>query len=149
MTYFRSLTIALAIFCSACAAPPQRLSTTSGNPEIFLSAVTRKQVADVIVAAKLSAGMTVRSTTEYSVVVGKRLVDNYSASVAYGSRYDSVPEMRTTYNFVEQGGGVAVFGRVEMITNPGSAYERVHNVTASQGATMQRELEDLKAKLNR
>lgn len=130
-----------------CATPAQRLATPSGNPEIVIPNTTRKAVIDKIIAAKLEKGMQVKSVNDYGVVVGKKVDGSFMASFLYGSRYDSTPEVRITYNVVETAGGVRVFSRTEMITNPGSAYERTSDVTQSLSSQMQSELEQFKAAL--
>lgn len=139
----RSILI-IAVFLSVvtgCATPPQRLATPSGNPEIVIPNSTRKLVIDKLVADKLEKGMQVKSVNDYGVVVGKKVDSSFMASFLYGSRYDSTPEARITYNVVETRDGVKVFSRAEMVTNPGSAYERVSDITQNISGQMQDELE--------
>lgn len=146
----RSMFIVISVaILAGCATPPQRLATPSGNPEIVIPNTTRKQVIDKIVAAKLEKGMQVKSVNDYGVVVGKKVDSSFMASFLYGSRYDSTPEARITYSVVETAGGVRVFSRTEMVTNPGSAYERVSDVTQNLSGEMQGELEQLKAVLTK
>lgn len=134
---------------AACAAPPQqRLSTPSGNPETIFPNTTRKAVIDQIVASKLEKGMQVKTVSDYSVVVGKKVDNNFMASFLYGSRYDSTPEVRLTYNVVEVAGGVRVFSRMEIVTNPGSAFERVSDLTSQYAAQLQAELEPSRASVD-
>jgi hypothetical protein len=130
---------------AGCASAPQRLATPSGNPEIVIPNTTRKQVIDKIVAAKLEKGMQIKNVSDYGVVIGTRVNDSFMASLLYGSRYDSTPEARITYNIVETREGVRVFSRAEMVTNPGSAYERISDITQNLLGEMQGELEQLKA----
>jgi hypothetical protein len=136
-------------FVAGCAAPPQRLATPSGNPEIVIPNAARKLVIDKIVASKLEKGMQVKSVNDYGVVVGKKIEDSTMAAFLYGSRYDSIPEARITYNLVEAADGLRVFSRSEIVTNPGSAYERVTNITNSVSGQMQTELEQLKASFSK
>jgi hypothetical protein len=126
----RCLIVVVIGLLAACATPQQRLATPSGNPEIIIPNATRKAVIDKIVAEKLEKGMQVKSVNDYGVVVGKKIEDNLMASIAFGSRYDSTPEARITYNVVEVPGGVRVFSRLEVVTNPGSAFERTSDLTA-------------------
>ena len=134
---------------AGCAAPAPRLQTASGNPEIIIANVSKKQVIEKIVAAKLEKGMQVKSVTDYGVIVAKKVDNSFMASFLYGSRYDSTPEARIHYNVVESGSGVKVFSRTEMVTNPGGGFERTSDVTSSIGTQMQAELEELKAHLER
>ena len=142
-----TLIFILLAMLSACAAPPQQqqyLATASGNPEIVIANATRKAVIDKINAAKLEKGMQVKSVNDYGVVVGKKVDNNFMASFLYGSRYDSTPEARITYNVVEVPGGIRVFSRTEIITNPGSSFERVSDLTQNVASQMQSELEQLR-----
>lgn len=142
------LFFALAISLVGCGTPPKKLNTTSGNPEITISGVTKKQVIDLIVEGKLSDGFELKSVNDYSVVVG-RDVDDFAAKVAYGSDYDRTPEARSTYNLVKTATGVKVFVRSEMITNPDSQYEKRTDVTRAWGEYAQAELERIKIMLEK
>jgi len=136
---------AAALLLIGCATPPVRLQTQSGNPEIVIPNVSKKQVIEKLVASKLEKGMQIRSVTEFGVVVVKRVENSIGASLLYGSRYDSVPEARVHYNVVEFGPNVKVFSTAQMVTNPGSSFERASDVTASVAGQMQAELQDLQA----
>jgi hypothetical protein len=131
-----------------CAAPRQPLNTASGHPEILIANVSKKQVIDRIVASKLEKGVKIKSITDYAVIVAGK-VDSFWARFAYGSRYDPTPEARITYTVVETGTGVKVFSRAEMVTNPGSGFERVSDATAQVASELQAELETLPAALAR
>lgn len=145
---FKSMLGLFAILLVAgCGTPPQRLDTASGKPEIVIPHVERKQVIDTIVASKLEKGLKVLSVSDYSVVVGKVVTASTMASFLYGSRYDSNPEARITYNIVETGDGVRVFSSTEMVTNPGSGFERKSDVTGALASEMQNELVQLRDKL--
>jgi hypothetical protein len=139
-------TVALisALALAGCAAPPQyRPDTPSGRPEVMISA-PKKQVLDKLVAGLVAEGMSLKSANDYTAVFGKRLEGNFAASLLYGSRYDSVPELRVTFTTIESGASTRVFGNAAVVTNSGSAYERVQDVTTQNGADMQRILERLR-----
>jgi len=125
-----------------CAAP--RLNTASGNPEISIPDVTKKQVLDLIIAVKLQKGMQIKNVNDYGVVFTKKVDQSFLASFLYGSHYDSTPEGRLHYNVVEQNGYVKVYSRIEIVTNPDSAFESVSDITGNMGEQMQKELEGLK-----
>lgn len=143
------LLLVFSILISACAAPTQRLQTVSGNPEIVIPDVKIKQVIDQIVFRKLEKGMQIKNVNDYGVTVSKRIDDSFMASFLYGSRYDSNPEARITYNVVEQGTSVKVFSRIEIITNPGSGFEKSSDATASLAIQMQSELDQLKGRFSK
>lgn len=141
-------TIAISALLVACAAPPQPLATASGNPEVLLRGVDRQVVMDALVAELAASGATIRSNTTNQLVVGKRLENNFAAQFFFGSRYDSVPEARITYTVAPlPTGHVRVFGRAAVVTNPGSGFERVNDVTAGEGKQIQAMLERMKASI--
>ena len=134
---------------ASCAHPPQKLSTPSGRPEVFIQNATGKQAIDAIVAAKLQKGIEIKSVTDYSVIAQAKIQGSLGASLLFGSRYDSNPDARITYNVVNVSGGIRVFSRVEMLTNPGSAFERSSDITDQMGTQLQSELEEFRARLAR
>ena len=142
-----SLVVVAVWLVTACTAPEQKLKTASGNPEIVIAGVTQKQVIDQIVAIKLQKGMQIRSVNDYGVTVSKRIGESFMASLVYGSSYDSNPEARITYNVVEDGDAVRVYSRTEIITNPGSGFEKSTDVTANLAGQMQDELRKLQQAL--
>lgn len=141
------LRVWLIVFLLAGCAPLQPLQTPSGRPEVVISGATKKQVLDLLVAEMLANGAQVKQVHEYGAVFGKR-DDSFTGALLFGSRYDSTPEMRLTFNVVEASGAVRVFCNAAMVTNPGSAFERVSDVTGGKTANdIQAMLERLKTRL--
>lgn len=137
------LSLLLISMMTSCAAPSKRLATPSGKPEITVHGVTKKQIIDLLVSHKLSEGFQVRTVNDYSLVIAKD-IDDFAARVAYGSNYNRTPEARVTYNFVDTNGGVKIFVRSEMVTNPQSQHEKTTNFTTTWGEYSQAELERIK-----
>jgi hypothetical protein len=106
---------------------------------------TKKQVADAIVASALRKGSQIRNVSDYGVTLAKRAEGNIGMAILYGSRYDSVPEGRIHLNMVDVPGGVLVYGRAEIVTNPGSGFERINDVTSSAGQQIQTSLQDIRS----
>jgi len=129
----------------SCAPTSPPLRTVSGNPEITIPNTTKRKVIDTIVAGKFAKGMQLREVTDYGVVMTKRVDNSFWASFIYGSKYDSTPELRIHYNVVEEGTGVRVYSTAEMITNPGSAFERLSDITSTFRTQMQADLQQLKS----
>lgn len=127
-----------------CAAPAALLNTPSGNPEVFIPNTESKAVLDYITNAKLGLGLSLKRRNEYELVVGK-LTNDTMSSLAFGSPYDGTPEGRLKYTAVSVDGGVKLFGRAEMVTNPDSRFEKITDVTRGQGARLQKELETIKS----
>ena len=148
----RKLGLFLLLVCtfvlSGCATSNNRLTTPSGLPDVTILGATKKQVADKIVEGALTSGSQVKSVNEYAVVIGKRATNDLGAQIFFGSRYDGVPEYRMHFGLLDVAGGVRVIGRAEIITNPGSAFERVSDVTATNATEIQKLLEKLAQKFN-
>jgi hypothetical protein len=144
----KPIAIALLSFVLAACAAPAPLATPTGRPEVTIAGVSKKQVADAIVAGALEKGSTVKAVTDYEVTLAKRDENAVGTNLLFGSRYDAVPETRLHLGMVEVAGGVRVFGRAEVVTNPGSAFERVLDVTDTTGRSIQTSLESLRARLS-
>lgn len=140
------IVVAVVVALAGCATPPP-LSTPSGNPEVRIHDVSKKQVLDTIVSATTAKGMQVKSINDYSVVVTKLADGDFMSALLFGSRYDSTPEARLTFTTIVDPGNIHVFARAEMVTNPGSAFERRHDVTNGYRQRLQTMLEQLDQRL--
>lgn len=138
----------ISILMLGCGTPPPRLATPSGKPEILISGVTRKQVADAIVSDRLSSGFQVKSVNDYTLVVVKDIND-FAAQVVYGTKFNRVPETRITHSFAETGSGIRVYIRSEIVSNPNSQYESLTDFTESWGGPAQDYLNRLKNALEK
>ena len=145
----RSTRFLLALCLVTACATPQKLATPSGRPEVFIANATRKAALDAIVAAKLQKGLEIKSATHYAVTAAGKVQGSLGASLLFGSRYDSTPEARITYSVVDVPGGIRVYSRVDMVTNPGSGFERSTDITDQMATRLQAELEELSTQLAR
>jgi len=128
--------IAILLLVIGCA-PTRPLNTASGKPDVTIPHVTKKQVTDALVSQMLSQGFTIKSSSDYNIVFTK-IIDNVAASMLFGSRYDSTPEHRASFMLVETNSGVRVVLTNQIITNPGSAFERTTDAnTGEAGASWQ------------
>lgn len=149
MVLVRLFRVCSVVFLLVGCAAVQPLHTPSGRPEVTISGATKKEVLDLVVSEMLASGAQVKQVNEYGAVFGKR-DDSLTGALLFGSRYDSTPEMRITFNVAETSGSVRVFCNVAMVTNPGSAFERVTDVTGGKTASdIQAMLERLRARLQR
>lgn len=130
---------------TACHTPHAGQAGYVGPPEAVVLGATKKQVIDLLVRSKLEKRMQVRDVSEYGFTAIGRLEGNFAASLLFGSRYDTVPAARLQYSVVEVPGGVKVFVRAEIVTNPGSGFERSTDMTSAAGPDIRRELEELQA----
>ena len=127
--------------------PDVMLNTPSGRPEVSIQNATKKQVMDAIINRELSKSWDLKSQSD-SLLVFSHKVTGFAAALAYGSQYDSTPEQRGTFTLVDSGNVIRVLLKVEMVTNPGSAYERTSDVTLGKNAApLQTTLEEIKASL--
>lgn len=133
----------LSVLLAACAAV-MPLPTASGRPEVTIANVPKRLVADRITAELIGQGHALRQQNDYALVFDKR-IEGFGAAVAYGSRYDATPAGRLTFNLVDVPGGVKVYGRFDVVTNPGSGFERLTDATAANAADIQMMLERLRA----
>lgn len=135
------------IFLAGCMAsmPPGRLTTPSGRPEVEIPGVTKKQVIDVIIAREMEKGWDLKSQTDALLIFSKK-VNNFGAMLMYGSQYDSTPEGRIKFTLLDTASGVRVFLKTEMITNPGSSFERVTEAVSQEDLDKEQSvLEEIKA----
>lgn len=139
----------IAIGLAGCAAPPP-LHTESGKPEVTIPNTSRRQVIDAIVDMAHQGNARVKSVSDYSVVLGRKMDGSASgdflAGALFGSNYDRTPEARATFNVLEISNGTKVFASADIVTNPGSGFERTQNATAGQGAQLMNMLNRLKAR---
>ena len=134
---------------AGCAIAPVRLNTLSGRPEVTISGVTKKKIVDAVVNRELSKGWDLKSQTD-SLLVFTKKDTSFGAKLLFGSKYDTVPENRLTFTMVEVEAGVRVLVKGEIITNPGSAFERVEDMTAANAKhaeTFQATLEEIKTEV--
>jgi hypothetical protein len=128
-----------------CASLP-RMNTSSGRPEITICRVGKNEMMEKVVAAASMDGFNIRNTSNFQIVMGKP-VSNALVAALMGSRYDSTPEYRLVWTFADIGNNCTHIGVVvQIVTNPGSAFERVVDVsTGKDGHQIQEDLEKLKA----
>lgn len=72
--------------------------------------------------------------------MGKRLT-GFGAALLYGSKYDSFPEQRVTFLVLQEGSDIRVMAKSEIVTNPGSAFERVSDNTQADRAGLREALD--------
>lgn len=137
------LSMVVLLFSAQCAIAAQN----KGTPEITIYNVSRKQVIDQIMRAKLERGMKIRSVSDHGVIASKVMDSNLGASILFGSRYDINPEARIIYNVIEIENAVKIFMRFEMVTNPGSSFERISDLTEGKRKDILKELNDYKVML--
>lgn len=131
----------LSIFFVGCLVTPP-LQTPSGRPEVTLYGITKKQFFDNVAGTAMVGGYEIREVNDYNMVLAKRNT-SFGAAVLFGSRYNTTPEERITLTVIEVPRGIRIFATCTIVTNPGSAFEKV--TTSSNFRGIQAELEKMKA----
>lgn len=141
------LSLSLSLNMQGCAAPQQTLKTSSGQPEVTVSNVTKKQILDMVVADALGRGSEVRGVSEYGVTIVRRADPASMAGFMFSSRAGGPPEWRFQINTVETQGAVKIYARSTLTENPGTAFEKSNDTTDSMSNDLQSILEDIKRRL--
>lgn len=137
-----SLALIAGVLTGCASAPP--LNTPSGRPEVFIAGARPQQVIDTVIARAAAKGSRIKAVTAYSVTMA-RTQENMMVALAYGSRYDRFPESRATITVVGTPTGTTAYAAMEMVTNPGSAFERANDITDVAGGALQELLVDISA----
>lgn len=115
------------------AAPLAACSTTSSKtprvaPERQLTInASKKQVKEAIAALMVSRGYQIQRDTDFVMDFGATS-NNVLATILLSSNYDSRVEARLTVTFIGDK-PTQVSWRANLITNPGSAFERPTDIT--------------------
>lgn len=125
----RVITYSILIFVliTGCATV-KHLNTPTGKPEVIIPDASKSEIADQITNAMLSWDFQLQKRDENILVFAKR-DQRLGTSLLFGSRYDSTPEWRFIYNIVDHSEGIRVIANIAAITNPGSAFERVTDLS--------------------
>lgn len=124
----------------ACASGPK---TASGRPELLVAGITKDTAKQLLLADAAADGWTVEKSDDAGLVVARQRKDVGSA-LAFDSSYDSTPYTRPRYTIVEERTNVHVYAQAHVITNYGSAFERVSDVSdGKMGVQVQDKLVDV------
>ena len=145
---FKCMVVSLCslLLCS-CAAPVNH-NTPSGRPEVSIKGRSGSQVQSEIMNMMLNHRYSIKSSSTNIIVFEKVFDNNVMASFVFGSRYDSTPHARVTFNIFEVGDSTRVIASFEAITNPGSAFERSTPLDNNPDTEKyQKELNDIKLRM--
>lgn len=117
----------------------------AGPPDAVVLGATRRQALDWLINERIRRGSRISNTTDFGFMASTRVEGSLTASLLFGSRYDATPNARLVYQAADVPGGVHVFVKAEMVTNPGSAFERITDVTVHLTRPIAEELQDLQA----
>ena len=109
------------------------LNTPSGRPELTFTGKTRQEVIAFLTNAFLSNGMTVRSVSDYQIVGGKITTDPL-AEVLLETRWGDLLEERIIATVADVPGGVRAVMVLQLVSNPGTTFERIQDMSQSPAA---------------
>lgn len=125
-----ALAVAVAIL-AGCQTAAEAPSTASGKPEVLIRAPVGK-IKSLLISKALDRGLAVTKDSEYLLQLEKP-TENMAAAVLLGSRYDATPNERYVVTFAQVGDEVRVVVAAMIVTNPGSAFERITPINSGDG----------------
>ena len=132
------------VLVSACAtATVEPLKIQSGKPYVTFVNVPKKKVVDALTNRMLSMGYQIKSISDNNAIYWKRFESSH-----YYSREGGHPEQRINYEIVEFENIIKIVATVEIVANPGTAYENVYS-TSESAHDIQNMLEELKVSMNK
>jgi len=110
----------------------------NGKPEVIINIEDKEKIKDSLFNTMINHGYNLKTTNDYNLVFGK-IINDITTSLLFGSRYDTSPESRISFSIVKVNSGYRLIATLQVITNPGSAFERVTDL--SYGSTAAHELQ--------
>jgi len=140
--HFSGICILLLAFLRCATAPGPRVQLPTGHPEVDIRGVDKKIVIDSLANGYSASGFTIKTVNDYSLVVEKA-DPSLTSSILFGSRLSGTPNVRVIFNVAEAGAMTHVGAQVQMVTNPGSGFENLTDISASAGQ-LQKRLTEMK-----
>ncbi len=119
----RFLILSVLLF-TACASTQITHDTPSGKPEVTISGKVASQVKPEIINFMINDSFDMKSSTD-TILIFEQLSNDLLVSAMFGSKYDALPASRVTYNIIEMADTTRVVVSFAIVTNPGSAFERI------------------------
>lgn len=102
---------------------------------VDISNVDKKTVIDYMVNELLGRGFNIITVTDYQAILRKD-VDDFKMRLLYGSRYNTTPEFRISFNFVQIADIVKVTAESRIVTNPNSSFEQSQVISGNDTQKM-------------
>lgn len=139
--FTRAVVLSCLLVLAACGTPVQHFTPSGKVEEVFGAAP--EIIKGPLVGLMANNGFNMTKDTPYMLAFDKPS-DNLMANVLLGSKYDAIPNVRISYSFVPLGPTTRVIADVSIITNPGSAFERITPANNNEStAKLQLWLDDL------
>lgn len=113
----------------------QKHDEKKGKPEVVIHGTTRKAVLDALATMMVDREYSIVSIQDYKAVFEKD--GGFLGSVLFGSGYDASTKKRASFDVLETGSSVRIVATFEMVSNPGSAFERRSDASKSGKAKKQ------------
>lgn len=139
---FRHMLAATSLLALAACGTPTMHDTPSGKVEETFNG-TPDTIKGPLVGMMATNGFNMTKDTPYMLAFDKP-VNNIMMAVLLGSRYDATPNARVSFTFAPMGTVTRVVADSSVITNPGSAFERITPMNNNEStAKLQLWLDDL------
>lgn len=119
----KNLSIAITALIVLIGCIPPR--STPINTEVIVEDGDVKWGRDQIAQNYIQRGFSVRETSDYGITVSKKLTDDNLATLLYGSRMDTDPELRVQFRMFMDKEGLHILPSAVMVTNPGTGFEHI------------------------
>lgn len=128
----RRLLLASMLAGTLAACQAVRHDTASGRPEVTIAA-DKEAVRAVLIDAMIDRGFLIVDDTPYRLVMD-RSSDNALANALLGSRWNPTVHARAAMSLTETAGATRIVASLDVVTNPGTAYERLTPFSNSRDA---------------
>jgi hypothetical protein len=109
-------------------------NTPSQRPEIEIDGLVAKSVYGELSNIMINEGYSLKNANDYLITYEKP-IQSIMGQALMGSRYDSVPFYRITAQIIELNDYTRVVLNFNIVTNPGSSFERLTPVNNAEGTT--------------
>lgn len=134
----KMLVLLAGLLIGGCAAQVKH-NTPSGKPEVTIGGKVGASARAIISGAMLDGGYNMRAGTDALLIFDKK-TSGIMASMLFGSGYDSVPSERITYTVLEGDRYTRIVASMAMVTNPGSAFERITPMDGNENSVFIQQL---------
>jgi hypothetical protein len=114
-------------------------------PNNFAFNAGRQTTKEAIVSVYLGRGFQIIRDSDLQLVMDRPANDNFGAQLLFGSQWNSVPNARLSLTFLGDN-PTQVTAQLAIVTNPGSGFERVTDLTSNANARQELQIGMSKAK---
>lgn len=133
------------LFLASCQTAQGPLATNN-----FTFNADKTRTKEAIIATFLPRGYQIVKDSEFQLVLDRPANDSLGAQIVYGSQWNSVPNARVVFT-ITGNNPTNVNSQIQVVTNPGSGFERINDVSnhAESRSTIAASMEQAKTKLGK